>query len=265
MYFVKCFWTIPGRPSGPVSQLKHRGNPLDPSKGYPTRMPSSALRVAFGFALGLWIAAGGCAAPGVEPRSAAPAAPADPAADGRVGVRRSMLLQDLRTNFPADFSDANPLGGLLRADEYEGALDAGRAIEAFASGDDLKSLLFAQAAVGADPGNTARRSLLHWISKKTGVRPDPEGELPRRALLAYELSAAGGAFFEERFGEALQRARRAILLDESSAEAWKRKASAELALKDEGRARASYKKARELDPDDERLDRFLSERGWLSQ
>lgn len=222
-------------------------------------MKSFLAPAAFACATGFGLWAGGCATPAPDAGEPAFAAPAP--SDG-TAARRAALLSGLRSNFPREFSDENPFGGLLRADEYEGSLDAGRAVEAFAAGEDLKALLFAQAAVGADPGNTARRSLLHQIAAKTGLTPDPEGELPRRALLAYELSAAGNAFFEERFGEALQRARRAILLDERSADAWKRKASAELALGDEARAKASYAQALALDPDDERLDRFLEGRGW---
>ncbi|MEE8424648.1 MAG: hypothetical protein V3S11_02405 [Elusimicrobiota bacterium] len=156
----------------------------------------------------------------------------------------------------------DPFAELLRTDGYSGPLMASSAVEAFAQGRNLAAVLFAQAAVGADPGNGSRRRLLSAISKATDIPADPEGLLPLEALVHLELKRADSAFFNERFGDAIQRSRRVLLLDDSKTGAWLRLGSAHYALGERKRARRAYGKASLLDPKDKTLTRFMAERGW---
>lgn len=221
------------------------------------------LRMALGIVVGVVLGAGGCATvESSDTSELVQSAAAITDSNDPTVKRRSGIFKELRTMSPEEFPKTNVFGSLLRGDEYGGALDAGRAVEAFAAGEGLKALLFAQASVGADPGNSARRTLLHLISTKSGIAPETDGELPRPALVSHELALANAAFFEERFGEALQRSRRALLLDEASVAGWKARASAELALGDEDRAKVSYARAVQLAPNDKRLVLFLKNRGW---
>ena len=156
----------------------------------------------------------------------------------------------------------NLFGDLLRKDPYDGALLAGFAIEAYAEGKDLKAVLFAQAALGADPGNNSRRNLLKAIEGLTGIDADREGILPLNSLIHLELKRANQAFFSERFGEAVQACRRALSLDPENAEGWSRLGSAHYAMGEKNPARAAFHRALESDPYDEELQRILEEKDW---
>jgi hypothetical protein len=72
---------------------------------------------------------------------------------------------------------------------------AGTALEAYAAGEELKAVLFAQAALGADVGNGARRRLLHVLAAETGISFDPEGVLPPSGLVSTS-SPGPGPFFD---------------------------------------------------------------------
>lgn len=178
----------------------------------------------------------------------------------RLEIRRAERRRSLLKEIGADKED--PYLDLLRSDGYDGPLMAGRAIESYAEGRYLAAVLFAQAAVGADPGNGSRRRLLSAISKATKIPTDPEGLLPLEALVHRELKRADTAFFDEKFGAAIQHARRALLLDDSNNGGWLRLGSAHYAIGERRRARRAYKKASIIDPNDRQLSRFMKERGW---
>ncbi|MFH1726285.1 MAG: tetratricopeptide repeat protein [Elusimicrobiota bacterium] len=173
----------------------------------------------------------------------------------KVNTRRSGLLAELGK------LDA-PSPELYSDEGGDGPLHAGLAIESFAAGENMKAVLYAQAALGADPGNGARRTLLRVLEKRTGIKADPDGVLPLHALVHHELRQASQAFFDRRFGAAIQACRRALLLAPDDSRAWTKLGSAQYALGNERRARTSLRKALELNPDDRSLSRFIEERGW---
>lgn len=195
-----------------------------------------------------------CAAPQTVrlPGSVSPAASQGEAS--RVNSRRSEILGRV--------GGAQSLTELLRSDELDGPLSAGVALEAYAEGSELKAVLFAQAALGADLGNGARRRFLHAVASATGIPFDPEGVLPPAALVQHELARAETAFFDRRFGAAAQFCRRALLVAPEDVTAWTRLGSSLYAVGDEERARQAYTKARTLRPGDESLAKFMAERGW---
>ena len=157
-----------------------------------------------------------------------------------------------------------PLDELLKPDEYDGPTLSAYALEAYANGKHLKAVLLAQSALGADPGNGTRRKLLTTLENRTGVSADPEGILPKDSLVHHELSQADAAFFQEKFGAALQHCRRALLVDPQRSDAWQKLGSAHYAAGSGSRARESYLKALELTPKDPILRDFLAKRGWLN-
>jgi tetratricopeptide (TPR) repeat protein len=151
----------------------------------------------------------------------------------------------------------------LFKDETRGGAWVRAALDAYLRRDDLRAVLFAQAAVGDDPGNETRRSLLAALLKRSGIEPDPQGLLPLPALLQHELRLSETAFFEQRYGASAQHSRRALLLDPDSAKAWQRLGSAQYALGQADEAGSAWRKALALDPSDERLRAFLREKGQL--
>lgn len=155
-----------------------------------------------------------------------------------------------------------PLAKLLKPDAFDGPIAAGNAIEAYANGENLRAVLFAHAALGADPGNKTRRRMLQVLIKKTGIPYDPHAILPMGSLIHQELSHAETAFFEERFGEAIQRCRRALLLNDRHAEAWVRLGSAHYAAGEPQRAKEAYRHALALKPNNQELRAFMLKRGW---
>lgn len=151
----------------------------------------------------------------------------------------------------------------LFKDETRGGAWVRTALDAYLRRDDLRAVLFAQAAVGDDPGNETRRSLLAALLKRSGIEPDPQGLLPLPGLLQHELRLSETAFFEQRYGASAQHSRRALLLDPESAKAWQRLGSAQYALGQNDEAGSAWRKALALDPSDERLRAFLREKGQL--
>lgn len=196
-------------------------------------------------------------APAAAPVPTPPVAPAAaPRTDrSRTDARRAALLSRL--------GDAAALSELLRADDLDGPLLAGTALEAYAEGSELKAVLFAQAALGADLGNSSRRKFLNILAVETGIPFDPEGVLPPAGLVQHELARAEAAFFERRFGAATQFCRRALLVSPKDARAWTRLGSTYYAVGDEARARQAYSQALTLDPNEPTLTRFMTERGWM--
>ncbi|MBI5245329.1 MAG: tetratricopeptide repeat protein, partial [Elusimicrobia bacterium] len=153
----------------------------------------------------------------------------------------------------------------LLKDESPGGALAREALDAYARKENLKAVLHAQAALGEDPSHEARRVLLSALSRLTGIETDPEGVLPLAALIHHELKLAEAAFFDQRYGAAIQACRRALLLDPKSSKAWERLGSAQYALGQSEDAREAYLHALELDPDDPALRSFMIEKGWLAQ
>lgn len=201
-------------------------------------------------------ALGACVTPPSSGPAAARSTPSpSPGEISLVNMRRSDILKGL--------GDGG-LGGLLRADDLEGPLLAGVALEAYAEGNELKAVLFAQAALGADPGNGIRRRFLHAVASGTGIPFDPEGVLPPSALVQHELARAETAFFDRRFGAAAQFCRRALLIAPEDATAWTRLGSSLYAVGDEERAKQAYSRAVALKPGDKSLVKFMAERGWGS-
>ncbi|MFH2203187.1 MAG: hypothetical protein ABIJ96_08750 [Elusimicrobiota bacterium] len=205
-------------------------------------------------------------APAAADSVAVSTAPAEPPADALPSLtpanseqtrnlRRAKLLESIG-------DEEHPLSGLLHPDGYDGPILAGQAIEAYAEGESGKALLLAQAALGAAPGNVARRRLLSALELKTGLRSDPEGILPLPDLVHRELTLAETAFFGERYGAAVQHCRRALLLDEEDALAWERLGSAHFAAGARRSAWKAYRRALELDQTNETLRAFLKKRGW---
>jgi len=150
----------------------------------------------------------------------------------------------------------------LLIDDRPGGGEARNSLFSYMEGDNMKAVLMAQAAVGADPDNETRQALLLTLSRATGISIDSDGLLPLPALVQYELRRAEVAFFDQRYGAAIQSSRRALLLDPKNSMAWQRLGSAHYALGQEKEAKEAYKRALELEPNDFHLRVFMAEKGW---
>lgn len=140
--------------------------------------------------------------------------------------------------------------------------ESGReSIRALMEGDDLKSLLLAQAAHGAAPDAEAFRALLHAVSKTTFQRPAQDELLPAAQLVDLKLRKALSSFEAERYEEAAEHCRQVLLLDPNSALAHERLGSAYFALELKSKALFEWREALRLRPGNDSLRDFLKRIG----
>lgn len=133
---------------------------------------------------------------------------------------------------------------------------------AYLAGQELKSMLFAHAALGTDTKEVFFEGFLTNLSKLTGIAVRRDEIIPRTALIREKLKKAAGAFYAQRFDMAVRECEEALLLDGRNALAWTRLGSSYFAMGDKVRARSAYEKALEIKPDDKITYEFMRIQGW---
>lgn len=137
------------------------------------------------------------------------------------------------------------------------------AIAEYLAGHDLKALLLAHAAAGANlRGDALFEDLLNAIGDFTrlGVRRDEM--LSRSALLAEKQKRSARAFYQRDFNSVVKECEEAILLDGNNHLCWTRLGSAYFLLGDKIKARSAYEKALEIKPEDQVTGQFMQSQGW---
>lgn len=145
----------------------------------------------------------------------------------------------------------------------EQAAAAHEAVEAYVQGRELKALLLAHAARGADiRGPAVFEGLLYTLAELTRSSIRRDEILPRTALVKEKLRKSARHFYTQQFDLAAKECEEAVLLDEKNHIAWTRLGSAYFMLGDKAKAREAYTRVLELRPDDAITREFMRSQGW---
>lgn len=137
------------------------------------------------------------------------------------------------------------------------------AVTAYIEGRDLKALLLAHAALGADQrGDAMFEELLYMISDLVKIHVRRDEILPRNALIKEKLRKAAKGFYVNQFDTAAKECEEVSVLDEENPVAWTRLGSAYFMLGDKEKARKAYQRALALNPGDQITMKFLEAQGW---
>lgn len=137
------------------------------------------------------------------------------------------------------------------------------AINSYIENKDLKALLLAQASLGANiRGDAMFEELLYVISDLVKIQVRRDEILPRSALIKEKLRRAARGFYIQQFDLAAKECEEVSLLDEANPVAWTRLGSAYYMMGDKEKARAAYRKALELNPNDLVTREFMGRQGW---
>lgn len=137
------------------------------------------------------------------------------------------------------------------------------AIAAYIEGKDLKALLLAQAALGANiRGDAMFEELLYIISDLVKIQVRRDEILPKNALIKEKLRRAAKGFYIQQFDMAAKECEEAAVLDEANPVAWTRLGSAYYMMGDKDKAKKAYQKALELNPNDLLTKEFMASQGW---
>ena len=177
------------------------------------------------------------------------------ARDARLGaVINSLRLKD------------SPARAELLLKNGEQSDTAAEAIAAYLESLDLKALLLAHAALGANlRGDALYEALLNLISETVKIHIRRDEILPRTALIKEKFRKAAKNFYTREFAAAVRECEEITMLDAENPLAWTRLGSAYFMMGDKVKARAAYLKALELDPKDSVTRKFLEAQGWAQE
>jgi len=145
----------------------------------------------------------------------------------------------------------------------EQADTAARALSAYLEGQDLKALLLAHAALGADRrGDAMFEALLYIMSDLVKIHVRRDEILPLEALIKEKLRKAAKGFYIQQFDMAAKECEEVAVLDEANPVAWTRLGSAYFMMGDKEKARVAYLKALEIAPQDRVTREFMRTQGW---
>lgn len=145
----------------------------------------------------------------------------------------------------------------------EQANTAAEAVSAYTEGGDMKSLLLAHAAYGANVrGDAMFEELLSLISGLVNIPIRRNEILPKTAMVKLKLEMAGNTFYAGDFKTAVHECEEVLLLDSENPLAWKRLGSAYFALGDTAEAKRAYEKVLKLDPEDSSVLKFIQLQNW---
>jgi Flp pilus assembly protein TadD len=111
-------------------------------------------------------------------------------------------------------------------------------------------------------GDTVFEDLLNTLSRLTRTSIRRDEVLPLTALVKEKLRKAALAFYIQRFDDAVTECEQVVLLDEKSVVAWTRLGSAYFMMGDKEGSKKAYKKALELNPNDNVIKQFMDAQGW---
>jgi hypothetical protein len=136
-------------------------------------------------------------------------------------------------------------------------------IAAYIEGKDLKALLLAQAALGANVrGDAMFEELLYAVSDLVKIHVRRDEILPKNVLIKEKLRRAAKGFYIQQFDMAAKECEEVAVLDEANPVAWTRLGSAYYMMGDKEKAKTAYRKALELNPGDLVTREFMDRQGW---
>lgn len=147
--------------------------------------------------------------------------------------------------------------------ETEQSNAGAEAVTAYMEGKDLKALLLAHAALGADMrGDAMFEELLYVMSDLVKIHVRRDEILPREALIKEKLRKAAKGFYIKQFDMAAKECEEVAVLDEENPVAWSRLGSAYFMMGDKEKAKGAYMKALELNTGDMVTRKFMETHGW---
>ena len=175
---------------------------------------------------------------------------------GKKEARLAAIVKGLR------LKDTQGLEALFAADSEQAGV-AHEAVTAYVNGNDLKALLLAHAAWGADiRGEAVFEELLRTMAQLTRSPVRREEILPKTSLVKEKLRKAAKYFYTREFDLAANECEEAILLDEGNVVGWTRLGSAYFMMGDKEKAKGAYTRALELSPGDRVTRQFMEAQGW---
>ncbi|OGR81795.1 MAG: hypothetical protein A2X32_09950 [Elusimicrobia bacterium GWC2_64_44] len=137
------------------------------------------------------------------------------------------------------------------------------AIAAYIEGKDLRALLLAHAALGANMrGDPMFEELLYVMSDLVKIHVRRDEILPKESLIKEKLRKAAKGFYIQQFDAAAKECEEVSVLDEQNPVVWTRLGSAYYMMGDKEKAKQAYQKAMELKPDDQVTKKFMDAQGW---
>lgn len=137
------------------------------------------------------------------------------------------------------------------------------AVMAYVNGNGLKAFLLAHAAWGTNlRGDAVFEKLLNLMGQLTRDSIRRDEILPKTALVKEKLRKAASAFYIQQFTSAVIECEEAALLDDANAMVWTRLGSAYFMMGDTDKTKKAYRRALELNPNDNVLRQFIESRGW---
>lgn len=137
------------------------------------------------------------------------------------------------------------------------------AIASYIESKDLKALLLAHAALGANiRGDAMFEELLYIMSDLVKIQVRRDEILPKNVLIKEKLRRAAKGFYIQQFDTAAKECEEVAVLDEANPVAWTRLGSAYYMMGDKEKAKKAYRKALELNPNDLITKEFMASQGW---
>lgn len=169
--------------------------------------------------------------------------------------RMSGMVEKLNLKYNAEKA------GMFAANT-EQALMAQAALTAYMDAQELKSMLFAHAAAGANLKEAAFEEFLNLLSGLTKLPVRQDEVLPRLTLINEKMRKADLNFQMMKFDLAAKECEEILLLDETNLLTRIRLGSAYFAIGDERRAREAYDGVLQLDPNNAEVLEFMKLKGW---
>ncbi|MFA6030034.1 MAG: tetratricopeptide repeat protein [Elusimicrobiota bacterium] len=157
--------------------------------------------------------------------------------------------------------EAHPEDSETLAEDSPAALVAAAAIDAYASREEDRATVLAHAALGAEPGKGVYGRLLDAVANLSGRTIDRDQVLPPLRLSELKMRRAMEAIYARRFEAAITLLRESLWLQPGNALAWTRLGSAYFASSDKERAAEAWRKALEINPNDDKLRGFMTQQG----
>ena len=179
--------------------------------------------------------------------------------EGDWGVRQKRLAAVITGLKLADIQARE----LTLSKDAEQSNTGAEAIAAYLEGRDLRAILLAHAALGANMrGDAMFEELLYIMSDLVKIHVRRDEILPKEALIKEKLRKAAKGFYMKLFDVAARECEEVAVLDEENPVAWTRLGSAYFMLGDKEKAKKAYRKALEIDPNDMVTGKFMDAQGW---
>ncbi len=140
---------------------------------------------------------------------------------------------------------------------------AAQSIDAYLEGKDLKAFLLAHAALGADlRGDPLFEEYLYLTAGLVKMEVRRGEIMPRTALIKEKLRKAAKWFYIQQFDSAAKECEEVSVIDEENPVSWTRLGSAYFMMGDKEKAKSAYRKALQLNPEDQVTRKFMETQGW---